>query len=173
MTIEQKQTAGVAVASLILGILGFFCLGPLGSIPAIICGHIGRAAIKKKPDTLQGSGMALAGLIMGYIQVALLVVALPLIAILIPAVVSGVERAGEMVCIHNMQEIDSAKDQWAIQEDKEAGSAVETNAVNQYLMSDTLPVCPQGGAYAYNPVAVPPACSVHGPVAIVLTEPEE
>ena len=49
--VEQK-TAGLAIASLILGIAGFLCIGPLGSIPAIICGHVGAKKIKESPETI-------------------------------------------------------------------------------------------------------------------------
>lgn len=63
--IIQAESNGLAIASLILGILGFF-FGPFSSIPAIICGHLGRAAFRKNP-AIGGDGLAVAGLIMGYI----------------------------------------------------------------------------------------------------------
>jgi hypothetical protein len=46
MTQEQTRTPGVAIASLVLGILGFL-LGPLTAIPAVIFGHVARSHIKK------------------------------------------------------------------------------------------------------------------------------
>jgi predicted lipid-binding transport protein (Tim44 family) len=42
------------------------------SLPAIILGHMARSQIKKEPS-LQGGGMALAGLILGYISMALFI----------------------------------------------------------------------------------------------------
>ncbi len=66
---ERKSTAqkttSSAIASLVLGILSFF-IGPLVGIPAIICGHIARGAVKKNPSELKGRGLAMAGLVMGY-----------------------------------------------------------------------------------------------------------
>jgi hypothetical protein len=52
-------------------------LGLLASIPAIILGHMGLNQIKRNPG-LQGGGMALAGLILGYIFTFLL----PIISII-------------------------------------------------------------------------------------------
>jgi hypothetical protein len=55
------QTCGLAVASLVLSLLG-----PLCSIPAIICGHLALRKITKTP-ALSGRGLALAGTIIGYV----------------------------------------------------------------------------------------------------------
>ena len=66
------RTSAAAVWSLVLGLLVF--LGPLASIPAIICGHVGRGAIKKSNGSLKGAGLALAGLILGYVEVVTCVV---------------------------------------------------------------------------------------------------
>lgn len=62
---------GKAIASMILGIAGIFTCG-LASIVAVILGHISRGEIKRSGGREQGSGMALAGLILGYIMLALL-----------------------------------------------------------------------------------------------------
>jgi Domain of unknown function (DUF4190) len=63
---RATRTSGLAVAALVLGILWIFWLG---SGLAIIFGHISLAQMKKDPD-LGGRGMALAGLILGYIGLA-------------------------------------------------------------------------------------------------------
>lgn len=55
-----KKSNGLAVASLVLSLLA-----PLGSIPAIICGHMAKARIKRDP-ALGGQGLATAGLVLGY-----------------------------------------------------------------------------------------------------------
>jgi len=67
----QPPTEGKATASLILGILSLLlCLGFVAGIPAIILGHMARTAIRQSMGRLKGDGMALAGLIMGYISSA-------------------------------------------------------------------------------------------------------
>jgi pyruvate/2-oxoglutarate dehydrogenase complex dihydrolipoamide acyltransferase (E2) component len=78
-------TAPSALWSLILGILSFLCGGFITAIPAIICGHVGRSAIRKSGGALGGGGMAMAGLILGYVALVLNILIVP--AILIPAFV--------------------------------------------------------------------------------------
>ena len=60
---------GVGIAALILGILGLVACGLFTSVPGIICGHIGV----KKADRGEADnrGMAMAGMIMGYIGTGL------------------------------------------------------------------------------------------------------
>ncbi|HPJ56374.1 MAG TPA: DUF4190 domain-containing protein [Kiritimatiellia bacterium] len=102
MTTQQKQRVGIAIASLVLGILGLILIGPLGSIPAVICGHIAISRIKKNPEMLTGDGLALAGLIMGYVQIGLMLIVLPLLAaILLPAVNKALTNAGMVQTVSN------------------------------------------------------------------------
>ena len=63
-------TNGLAIASLVCGV-GAFVIG-LSFIPAIICGHIARGQIRRTGE--RGGGMALAGLILGYVGGALFIV---------------------------------------------------------------------------------------------------
>jgi hypothetical protein len=70
-----QPTSKLAVWALVCGCLGLF-LSLLASIPAIILGHLSMSQIKKNPG-MRGHGMALAGLILGYICTILL----PLISI--------------------------------------------------------------------------------------------
>ena len=74
-------TSGLAISSLVFGILGLSCLFVLGGIPAIFCGHIAQSRIKRSGGTLKGRGIATAGLIMGYMSLAffpiMLAIALP------------------------------------------------------------------------------------------------
>jgi hypothetical protein len=62
---SQPESSGLAVASLVLGILSFFTLG-LTSLPAVICGHIASSRIKNSAGRMSGGGLALGGLITGY-----------------------------------------------------------------------------------------------------------
>jgi hypothetical protein len=63
---RPQQTSGAAVASLIAGILSLLVVPILGSVVAIICGHVARSNIRSSRGALTGDGMAVAGLIMGY-----------------------------------------------------------------------------------------------------------
>ena len=64
-----QKTSGFAITALVLGILGFLCI--LLGIPAIVFGHLAQSSIKQSKGQIKGAGMALAGLICGYISVAL------------------------------------------------------------------------------------------------------
>lgn len=65
---QPAGTSGMAVASLVLGIAGLVCAGLLAAVPAVVLGHLARSQIRR---TWQGgAGIALAGLILGYITIA-------------------------------------------------------------------------------------------------------
>lgn len=68
-----KPNSNMALASLILGILGWTLAPGLASIAAIITGHMAKKEIKDSTGQLSGDGMATAGLIMGYASVAVVV----------------------------------------------------------------------------------------------------
>ena len=63
----------MALASLILGILGWTIAPGLASIAAIITGHMAKKEIRESMGQLSGDGMATAGLVMGYASVAIVV----------------------------------------------------------------------------------------------------
>lgn len=72
--------------SLVFGILGYVFLPFVGSIVAVICGHVALGGIKKSGGRVGGSGMAIAGLVLGYLQIIGWII---LIAILIVVGVSS------------------------------------------------------------------------------------
>ncbi len=69
MNQPPRQTSSMAVISLVMGILGWTVIPFIGSIVAIVTGHMARAEIRRRPLELEGDGLALAGLIMGWIVV--------------------------------------------------------------------------------------------------------
>lgn len=91
----EPQTDGKATGSLILGILSLLCFSFLAGIPAVILGHISRKNIRLSMGRLKGDGMALAGLIMGYISIAFIPVILIIAAIAIPNVLRAKIAANE------------------------------------------------------------------------------
>ncbi len=83
-----RNDSTLAILSLIFGICSYFFLPGLGSLAAIILGHIAKKEIRESDGRLTGSGMATAGLILGYIQWAFIllgVVALIIVLSLIPS----------------------------------------------------------------------------------------
>jgi hypothetical protein len=76
-------TNTLAVVALVLGICGLTVIPLAASIAAVICGHVARRQIRERGEG--GDGMALGGLITGYIGVAGLVLIL-LFFVLIPVI---------------------------------------------------------------------------------------
>ena len=64
---SAQKTRPKALWSLILGFLSFGC-GLLTAIPAVILGHLARAQIKRTGE--RGDGMAIAGLVLGYLWIS-------------------------------------------------------------------------------------------------------
>ena len=89
-----------------------------------------------------------------------------LLAIAIPSFMRARETARAKACQENLQKIDSAKEQWAL----------ETNKSNGYVLDITFledeevvgpegyikkkPICPAGGEYTVNVIGVDPECSI-------------
>ena len=65
----------MAIASLVLGILGFAAYG-ICAILAIIFGHCALSTINKSGGRLGGRGMAIAGLVQGYIWLGIYLILL-------------------------------------------------------------------------------------------------
>jgi hypothetical protein len=76
-----RRNTPSAIWSLVLGILSFVCVGIFAAIPAVICGHVARSAIRRSRGELGGEGLALAGLVLGYIAIALNLIVIPTIVI--------------------------------------------------------------------------------------------
>ena len=65
------QTNTLAIVSLISGIAGLFILPIIAGIVAVVTGHMAKKQIAESMGAQGGGGMATAGLIMGYISLAL------------------------------------------------------------------------------------------------------
>jgi Domain of unknown function (DUF4190) len=68
---STSKTNGLAIASLVLGIIP--CTG-ITSILAIVFGFIARNQIQQSSGAQQGSGMALAGIILGFVWIGISVI---------------------------------------------------------------------------------------------------
>jgi hypothetical protein len=70
------QNSTLAIVSLVSGILCWFMLPLVGAVVAVITGHMAKREIRESLGKLGGDGMATAGLVLGYIQLALTVLAI-------------------------------------------------------------------------------------------------
>lgn len=82
-TPRTAGTNGLAITSLIFGIISWIILPVIGGLVAVITGHIARAQTKRQEQS--GAGLALAGLILGYLNVLAVIGVGILAAIALPA----------------------------------------------------------------------------------------
>ena len=69
---QVERVNGFAVASLVLGIVWLFWLG---SLLAVIFGHIAISQMRSD-ETYRGKGMAIAGLVLGYVGLSIFALAI-------------------------------------------------------------------------------------------------
>lgn len=68
------KTNGLAIASLVCSILGFCC--GVGGVLGVIFGFVARGQIKRSGGSQKGSGLALAGIIVGFVFIVLAAIGL-------------------------------------------------------------------------------------------------
>ena len=73
MNAVARTTSTSAVVSLVFGILSWLLLPVAGAIVAVVAGHMARAEIRRAHGTLDGDGLAVAGLVLGWLHLALIV----------------------------------------------------------------------------------------------------
>ncbi len=83
-------------------------------------------------------------------------------AIAIPSFMKARTTSQSNACINNLRQLDSAKEQWALETNQAEGAKVDEAAALQYIKGARMPVCPQGGTYTLNPIGQEPACSIPG-----------
>lgn len=100
---QKPKASGLAIASLICGLLGFVTFGIAG-IAAVITGHMALFAIKKANGALAGRGMSIAGLITGYLTVLIIPVAV-LAGLALPVILKSKMQAERAECMSNVRQI--------------------------------------------------------------------
>lgn len=162
----QPKTSALAIWSLVLGILSLACFTIFTGIPGVICGHKALSKIKKSGGELTGQGLAIAGLVTGYLGIAWAIIMIPLMmAIAIPNFVKARDTSMQNACINNLRQIDAAKNEWALENNKTNGTPVTVAEIKPFIKLDAggnLPKCPAGGTYTIGPVGTVPTCSVSG-----------
>ena len=73
MSVPVRQNSTLAIVSLVSGILGWTLLPFVGSIAAIVTGHMARKEIRQNL-ALDGDVMAVIGLVLGWASVILWIV---------------------------------------------------------------------------------------------------
>jgi hypothetical protein len=151
-------TSGAAVASLILGIISFTLFPIIPGIAAVFCGHAARSDIRRSQGRVTGDGMAVTGLVLGYIHVAILALGLIICAIVfasvgLPALRDAISKGKvpvfgdvavkgkETKSLANAQQIVTACHLYAL-DHQEAFPKTLEELVPQYLPDRKTLVCP-------------------------------
>jgi hypothetical protein len=154
------KTSGLAIWSLVLGILSLFCFSIFAAIPGVICGHKALSRIKRSGGAIPGQGLAIGGLVTGYIGIALSLIMVPLmLAIAVPNFIRARDTAQKHICENNLRQIQDAKQQWATKNKKEANETPTESDLIPYLNSG-MQRCPAGGNYKLNAVSDSATCSI-------------
>lgn len=103
------ETSGKAIGSLVSALVFPF----FGGIVAIVLGHISLSEIKKSAGRLKGGGLAMAGLILGYLQVAGLPFILIIAAIAIPNLLKSRMAANEALAVRSLRTLVTAETNYA------------------------------------------------------------
>jgi type II secretory pathway pseudopilin PulG len=100
------ETSGKAVVSLVCGLLFFI---PLAFVAAIVFGHLALSEIRKSAGRLRGDGMAIAGLVLGYLWIAGIPIILIIAAIAIPNLLRARMAANESSAVASIRTLNTAE----------------------------------------------------------------
>ena len=107
---RQAETSSKALISLVCGLLFFV---PLAFVAAIVFGHLGLSEIRRSAGRLKGEGIAIAGLVLGYLWIAGIPIMLILTAIAIPNLQRARIAANEVSAIAAVRTITAAETSYA------------------------------------------------------------
>jgi hypothetical protein len=133
----KSETDLKAVLSLGLGMLSFV-LSIFSGIPAVILGHMSRASIRKSGGRLTGEGMALGGLIMGYISIVLIPVLLTVVGVAIPHYFRPKIVANEASVLKTLSTINAAAASYKYQNDEYPPTLQELSTSGLIALDDEL-----------------------------------
>jgi len=93
------------------------------------------------------------------IMIVVLIIGI-LMAIAVPNFVKARESSRKNSCIANLKQTDSAKEQWAMDNKKDAGATVAyTDLVGATSYMKSTPTCPSSGTYTVAVIGTNPTCS--------------
>ena len=95
------------------------------------------------------------------IMIVVLIIGI-LLAIAVPNFVRARESSRAKACVANLKQIDAAKEQWAMDKNKNDGDPCAMSDLTPAYLKST-PSCPSGGTYTVGNVGTNPTCSIGTP----------
>ena len=151
--VVASKTVGLAITSLVLGILSITCFSILTGIPAIICGILALNRINKSGGQLRGQGQAIGGLVTGGVSLLMIPI---MAAMLLPAFSAAREKARRTQCMNNLKQIGLALAQYTSDNNDQlpVRQWCDTLIHSRYLASPRVLQCPADPAakcaYVFN-----------------------
>ena len=95
------------------------------------------------------------------VEIMIVVAIIGLLAsIAIPSFMKARTQSQQNACINNLRQIESSKEQWALEMRKGNGVAVVTSEVLTYIKNpSTATNCPAGGTVTFNAIGTNAACN--------------
>ncbi len=139
----SAETSSKALISLVCGLLFFV---PLAFIAAIVFGHLGLSEIRKSAGRLKGEGLAIAGLVLGYMWIVGIPLILIVAAIAIPNLLRARMAANEASAVSVVRSIVAAETAYSVAHVQE-GFTCSLSSLAEF--NPRLPGSTNGQKYGY------------------------
>lgn len=145
------KTSGLAIASLVLGILGLVSCGATALI-GLVLGIVAMVKIKNSEGRLSGNGLAIAGTAVSGVFLLLIPIQA---AMLLPALAKAKERAQTINCVNHVKQLSLAVRIYAVDSDDRFPPAASwCDAIQHAVGAENTFQCPSDPslrcAFAYN-----------------------
>jgi prepilin-type processing-associated H-X9-DG protein len=139
-----SKTSGLAVASLVLGILGLLTCG-LTALVGLVLGIVALVRINKSQGQIRGQGLAIAGTVVS----AVFLLLIPISAgMLLPALNKAKEKASGIYCMNNIKQLNLGLMMYSSDnKDQFPSGNTWCDALRPYLGGNTNAfICPLGAS---------------------------
>jgi len=135
----------MAIASLVCGIVNVFPL----SVIAIVLGHISLSQIKKSAGQITGRGLAIAGLVLGYLGIVAIPFILIIAAIAIPNLLRAKIAANESSAVGSVRILETLELDYRQQHPND-GFTCSLSELNSLGLSDPRLLTGQKNGYSFS-----------------------